>query len=500
MPNKETSFRIPTPDFDSILVLPIGGTNQVGSNMTLVGHAGRWILVDAGATFAAADNSEAAEFAIAHGGTMGPIIPDLSVIRDIIPKLDGIVLTHAHEDHIGSLGLIHRFKSYWPGIDKVRIYATSYTATIVRNRLREIGANARVVTVPFTRKQVVGRFAVEWVQVTHSAPQTTALAISCGVGTCIVASDFKLDSRPMLGEQTNTSRLERLGREGVLALLADSTNAHRAGRSTSEHEVHRSLRTIMGSFPGRIFVSTFASNLARLESARQAASLTGRKLTLAGGSLHRNSGVAEKLGLIKPTNGHSSPRAIAEMPRRRVTYLCTGSQAEPNSALARMATNLETGLQRRNDPAISRGDLIVHSARVIPGNEGAVKDLFNVFERNGIYVLRADDPIHDLKVHASGHGHSEELADLYRMTRPRYAVPIHGDRTLISAHVDLARSAPSVRDVQSPEEGQILRITPDGISIIGAIETGALASIRIGGSDDNVKLKRWKSHLAPIAA
>lgn len=500
MQNREPTKSIPNPDSKSFLVLPIGGTNQVGSNMTLFGHAGRWILVDAGATFAAADDSEAAEFATARGGSMGPIIPDLDAVKDIIPKLDGIVLTHAHEDHIGSLSLIHRFKDRWPGIERVRIYATSYTAAIVRNRLHEIGSNARIVTVPFTRKQVVGRFAVEWVQVTHSAPQTTALAISCGVGTCVLASDFKLDSRPMLGEQTNTSRLERLGREGVLALLADSTNAHRAGRSTSEHEVHKSLRTIMRAFPGRVFVSTFASNLARLESARQAASLSGRKLNLAGGSLHRNAGVGEKLGLIKPTNRPLNTRAISEMPRNRVAYLCTGSQAEPNSALSRMATNLETGLYRRNDPTIAPGDLIVHSARVIPGNEGAVKDLFDVFERNGVYVLRADQNLHDLKVHASGHGHSDELADLYRMTRPKFAVPIHGDRQLISAHIDLARSVSAVRDVQSPEEGQILRITQDAIAIVGSIETGALASIRIGGSDDNLALERWKSRLAPIAA
>lgn len=496
----ETPLRIPHPDRHSILVLPIGGTNQVGSNMTLVGFNGRWILVDAGATFAAADNSEAAEFATALGGTMGPIIPDLSAVKDIIPRLDGIVLTHAHEDHIGSLSLIHRFKDQWPGIDKVKIYATSYTAAIVRARLQEIGTNPRITTVPFARRQAVGRFGVEWVQVTHSAPQTTALAISCGAGTIILASDFKLDSRPMLGASTDTRRLEQIGRSGVLALLADSTNAHRSGRSTSEHDVHRSLEVIMRSFPGRVFVSTFASNLARLESMRLAGKNSGRHLSLAGGSLHRNSTIAEKVGILRPAGRVLSSRSMSALPRDKVAYLCTGSQAEPNSALSRMATNLETGLSRKNDPTIGRGDLIVHSARVIPGNEKAVDELFGTFEKNGVYVMRADRPVHDLTVHASGHGHSDELSDLYRMVRPRFAVPIHGDRHLISAHVDLARGIPSVADVLSPQEGQILRISASGMSIIGAIRTHALASIRIGGSDDNVRLARWKSHHAPLAA
>jgi ribonuclease J len=165
-----------------------------------------------------------------------------------------------------------------------------------------------------------------------------------------------------------------------------------------------------------------------------------------------------------------------------------------------MATNLETGLSRKTDPTIGRGDLIVHSARVIPGNEKAVDELFGTFEKNGVYVMRADRPVHDLTVHASGHGHSDELSDLYRMVRPRFAVPIHGDRHLISAHVDLARGIPSVADVLSPQEGQILRISASGMSIIGAIRTHALASIRIGGSDDNVRLARWKSHHAPLAA
>lgn len=496
----ENQFRIPNPDSRSILVLPIGGTNQVGSNMTLIGFNGRWILVDAGATFAAADNSEAAEFATALGGTMGPIIPDLSAVKEIIPRLDGIVLTHAHEDHIGSLSLIHRFKDHWPGIERVKLYATSYTAAIVRARLQEIGASARVVTVPFARRQAVGRFGVEWVQVTHSAPQTTALAISSGAGTIVLASDFKLDSNPMLGSSTNTRRLEQIGRAGVLALLADSTNAHRSGRSTSEHDVHRSLEVIMRSFPGRVFVSTFASNLARLQGMRLASKHTGRHLSLAGGSLRRNTAVAEKVGILRPGGRVLSSRAVSAMPRDRVAYLCTGSQAEPNSALARMATNLEIGIHRKNDHTISRGDLIVHSARVIPGNNKAVDDLFGTFEKNGVYVMRADRPVHDLCVHASGHGHADELRDLYRMLQPKFAVPIHGDRELISAHIDLARSVTSVADVLSPQEGQILRISESGISIIGAIRTHALASIRIGGSDDNVKLARWKTHHAPMAA
>lgn len=500
MTKYEHAHRIPRPDNKSVLVLPIGGTNQVGSNMTLLGFNGRWILVDAGATFAAADNDEAAEFATRLGGTMGPIIPDLQAVKELIPQLDGIVLTHAHEDHIGALSLIHRFKDHWPGIENVRIYATSYTAAIVKARLLEIGSNARVITVPFTRRQSVGRFSVEWVQVTHSAPQTTALAISCSVGTVVLASDFKLDAHPMLGARTNTRRLEEIGRKGVLALLADSTNAHRKGRSASEHDVHRSLQTVMRAFNGRVFVSTFASNLARLESARVAARNTGRHLGIAGGSLHRNSGVAEKLGILRPPKRHLSTRALSGMDRDQVAYLCTGSQAEPNSALSRMATNLETGLARKNDPKIERGDLIIHSARVIPGNESAVTDLFNTFEKNGVLVMRADRPIHDLRVHASGHGHADELKDLYRMVRPKFAVPIHGDRNLIAAHTELARSLPAVTDVLSPQEGQILRITTDGISIVGAIRTHAIASIRIGGSDENIRLARWKSHLAPIAA
>lgn len=473
----------------SIFVLPLGGTNRVGLNMTLIGHAGRWLLVDAGATFANADDTHASDYATEHGGVIGAIIPDLTPIASIMRSIDGIVITHAHEDHIGALDLLYRFEHLWPGFSKIPVHATPYTAELIRTRLARVENRPPVINVRPGRAKDIGPFKVEWVPVTHSAPETSALAISTTAGTIVLASDIKLDDDPVLGPRTDIARLEALGNKGVLAFLGDSTNAGRSGRSTSEGAVGASLSAIARGFTQRIFIASFASNLARAESAREAALASGRNFQILGHSLRKNLGCARTVGIIEHT--HHAPTSWGHNDNLNSLVLCSGTQAEPGSALVKIADALEGNNPSRSIPLIGAGDLLIHSARIIPGNEKTVATLFATFQRRGIHVLTADSGIPGVTVHASGHAYEDEMKDLYTLLRPTFATPIHGDRHLIEAHLDLARRQPSVRTALSPEEGQFLEITGNSMKVVDKINVRTLAEIRMPDPSQPRKLAPW---------
>ena len=465
-------------------------------NATLVGHAGRWIMVDVGATFAGADDDRAAEVAEAHGGVLEQIIPDFRAIGGLAGRLDGIVLTHAHEDHVGGIPAMFRFQKAWPRLARTPIHATPYTLGIVRAKVEETGEKATLRTINPRKWTRIGPFDVAPLQVTHSAPETCALVIRTKVGAIVLASDAKLDDEPVLGRRTDVQALEMMGAAGVLAFLGDSTNATHEGRSTSEGQVLRGLTEVMSGHTGRVVVSTFASNVARIAAISEAARKSGRLLAGSGRSILRNVEIAQQTRLVGPRDLRLlDPRSLANVSTSKAALVCTGTQAELGSAMRKMADDLEAGRRPRNFP-LAAGDLVVHSARVIPGNEATVRAMFDTYRSRGVEVIDASTP--GWTIHASGHARRSELADFYRMLKPRFAVPVHGHRELIAAHEDLALSMPGVEAAVSPSEGEILRISTLGARIVGRIGIGQLATVAVGGRNaGETKLIGWSGASDP---
>jgi ribonuclease J len=487
---------LPVPDRGSIMVVPLGGTSRVGMNVTLVGHAGRWIMVDVGATFAGADDDRAAEAAKANGGVLEQIIPDFRALAGVADRIDGIVLTHAHEDHVGGLPPLFNFAEAWPRLARTRIVATPYTLGVVRAKLKETGRKPQLSPMRHGHATRIGPFEITPVRMTHSAPETSGLVIRVkGLQPIFLATDFKLDRDPVLGELTDTETLSRLGREGVLAVLADSTNAGHSGWSVSEGEVRTGLSRIMASHPGRIVISTFASNLARIVGISEAAAASGRRLAGKGRSILRNVEIGYETGVLRQRQVRLlDPRDVMGVPRRQTAMVCTGTQAETGSALQRLADDLHSG-RRSHTLALEPGDLIIHSARVIPGNEATVRSMFDTFRSRGVDVLEAGGP--GPATHASGHARRDELAELYRMLNPRFAVPMHGHRELTAAHEDLALSL-GVQAARSPAEGEVMRIGPLGLQILGRFEIGTLATIAVGGRNaGETRLIGWERASSP---
>lgn len=476
-----------------MLIVPLGGTDRVGMNCTLVGHAGKWIMIDAGATFAGSDDDSAAAFGDYFGGEVQQIVPDFRTIRGIMQRLTGIVITHAHEDHIGAIPALNAFKQAWPGLENVPIHASGYACGVIRRKLLEQGVTPRINRLHARKMQRIGPFEIMPINVTHSAPETFMLAIRTAVGTIVFGSDSKLDPTPVLGRPTDMQALTALGDHGVLAYLGDSTNATREGRSTSESTVARNIASIMQRHRGRVVVSTFASNLARIVGVIKAADQSGRMIAGAGRTIFNNIETALESRLLTKSDRIDlvEPWAVQAQKRHRQAFVCTGTQAEQGSALHRAVEELERG-QRSGRIVLEPGDLVIHSARTIPGNEETVKAMFDTMRKHGVEVMDPDNA--PLEIHASGHGKRGEIEDFYAAIRPRFAIPVHGHGELTDAHADIARSMKGVQAVSTPHEGEIMRLTPNGMSIVGRIDAGSLAVIsQDGRNSGKSRLVGWRS-------
>ncbi|MEE9360233.1 MAG: ribonuclease J, partial [Hyphomicrobium sp.] len=359
--------------------------------------------------------------------------------------LAGIVLTHAHEDHVGAV------IELWPRL-KAPIYATPFTAGMLKAKLAEYGRGLEIPihVVPLDGKFAVGPFDVELVTLPHSIPEMSALAIRTPAGMVFHTGDWKIDETPMITEPLDESRLSALGDEGVLALVCDSTNAFREGTSPSESEVAQSITQIIKGAKGRVAVTCFSSNVARIKTVADAARETGRHLVVAGRALHRVIDVAIDTGYLPKSFRYLDQDRFSDLARRDVVLLCTGSQGEPRAALARIAAE--------EHPAISlaKGDLVIYSTRAIPGNEKAVGRIQNSLARIGCNLLTDNDAL----VHVSGHPRRDELRQMYRWIRPEVVVPMHGEARHIQAQAVLAREM-GVRDVFPVLDGEIVRLAPE---------------------------------------
>lgn len=448
------------PGSEELLFLPLGGAGEIGMNLTLYGHAGRWLMVDLGVTF----GDEATP-------GIDVIMPDPRFIEERRADLAGLVLTHAHEDHLGAVPYL------WERLE-CPIWATPFTAAVLRRKLHETGIAARVpiIEVPMSGRFQTGPFEIELVTLTHSIPEPNALVIRTAAGTILHSGDWKFDPDPLIGPSADIEALRRLGEEDVLALVCDSTNALVAGHSGSEAAVREELIRLFGRFENRIAVACFASNVARLESIVHAALAHDRHAALVGRSMRRIVEAAQETGYLASLPPFVSEHDAGYLPREKAALLCTGSQGEPRSALARIARNDHPQV------TLEPGDAVIFSSRIIPGNEKAIGALQNDLARLGVEVVTAEDE----PVHVSGHPAREELARMYQLVRPRIAIPVHGERRHLEAHARLAEEC-QVPLAIAAENGQLIRLAPGPAEIVGEVEHGRLgldgsALVPLGGA------------------
>jgi ribonuclease J len=447
-PQNSNSLRntIPEPGRKSVFVFSLGGVAQIGMNWTLYGHKGEWVLVDAGSAFAPRDLP-----------IVDAIFPDPEIIKSIIPKIKGLIVTHAHEDHIGA---IHRL---WPMID-CPIYATPFAAKCLKSRFEERQTDRRIRLRTFQpgASISVGPFRIKTIQMTHSVPECVSLAFKTDIGTVFHTGDWKFDPTPLVGKPTDIRAIKRIGRERVMAMVCDSTNAQRPGKITSEAEVYEGFKKVFADSRGMVVVSCFATNVARVASAMRAAAATGREIAICGRSLIKNEKIARELGMLKGIpKPLAFPSHLKGLDRRQMAIICTGAQGEANAALSKLSTGENFRL-----PQIMVGDAIIHSARVIPGND---EDLNAVFDR--LRMLGADILEGEYKgspLHVTGHATSGEIVEMYKMVRPKSAIPVHGNPSHLEAHAALARSC-GVQDVVTPTEGGIYAVNRDGVRQVAQV-------------------------------
>nr|WP_294557625.1 ribonuclease J [uncultured Rhodopila sp.] len=430
--------------------LPLGGTGEIGMNLNLYrwrenGHE-KWLAVDCGIGFG---GSELPEVEV--------MMADPGFIADRRKNLVGLVITHAHEDHIGAVAWL------WPQL-QCPVYATPFAAAVLRRKLIEAGLvnQVKVNVVPPGGNIDLKPFVLRFIRLSHSIPEAQALAIETPAGIVLHTGDWKLDPTPLIGPPTDEAALAALGDKGVLAIVCDSTNAMVEGHSGSELDVRNTLTALIRDLNGRVAVTCFASNVARMESVALAAQEAGRSVALVGRSLKNMDAAARECGYFRSLPPFLTEDDIDDVPDDNLLLLVTGSQGEPRSALSRIA--------RDDHPRVSlgEGDTVIFSSRMIPGNERAIGTVQDQLVRAGVRLMTDDDHL----VHVSGHPARDELRRMYRLVKPRYAVPVHGEWRHLSAHAELARAAGS--EAFMMEDGDILTLFPGRPAITDSAPVGRL--------------------------
>ncbi len=422
---------------EELLFCPLGGSGEIGMNLNLYAYGNsenqKWIIVDVGVTFA--DDSIPG---------IDLIYPDPGFIVDKKDDVLGIVLTHAHEDHIGAIAHI------WPKL-KCNIYATPFTAVLVREKFREkkIDVSSYLKIVELNGTLDLSPFKIEFVTLTHSILEPNGLKINTPAGTILHTGDWKCDPNPLIGNKIDEDKLKKIGDEGVLAMVCDSTNVFSMGRSGSEMDVRKNMLSVIERLKKRIIVTSFASNVARMESVFYCAEKTDRQISLVGRSMHRIFKAARECGYLKNVIDPIDPRDVKNISREKIIYLCTGSQGEPMGAMMRIAN------YNHPDVFIERGDAVIFSSKIIPGNEKKLYKLHNQLVREGIEVISEENEF----IHVSGHPNREDLKDMYEWIRPKSIIPVHGEHRHMIEHIKFAKEMQIPYTVKV-ENGDIVKISP----------------------------------------
>ncbi|WP_367273131.1 ribonuclease J [Ferrovibrio sp.] len=433
---------------DSLYFLPLGGANEIGMNLNLYGYRNQWLMVDLGTSFA--DEGQPG---------IDMVVPDTSWISDRREDLLGLVITHAHEDHLGAVA------HCWEDLE-CPVWATGFAASVLRRKLAEKGLEDEVPVHIYKPGDTIqlGPFKITAIGITHSTPESQALAIETPHGVVLHTGDWKLDPDPVLGPASEIETLRNLGDAGVLAMVCDSTNVFNRGRSGSEGEVRDSLLQLLKDRPGRIAVTTFASNLARVDTLLGVARALKRHVCLLGRSLHRFTEAARENGYLQDVPAFVDEREAGYLPRESVMYICTGCQGEPRGAMARIA------FDQHPHVVLSPGDLTVFSSKIIPGNERGLFAMHNELVRRGIEVITEKDAF----VHVSGHPSRDELAEMYGLARPQIAIPVHGEPRHLVEHARFAQSL-QVPHGLVPANGDMVRLAPGLPEVVQQVPAGRLA-------------------------
>ncbi|HXE69648.1 MAG TPA: ribonuclease J [Hyphomicrobiaceae bacterium] len=437
---------------DELVFLALGGIGEIGMNCYLYGlgpaDARQWLMVDLGITFPEGENDPGIDV----------ILPDLRFIEAERTSLAGIVLTHAHEDHFGAVAEL------WWRL-RAPIYATPFAAALLAAKLAEFGGRERpeVRVVALDSRFTVGRFDIELISLAHSIPESNALLLRTPLGSVLHTGDWKLDATPLIGAPADVARLVRLGDDGVRAMVCDSTNALREGRSPSERDVARTLSGLIRTAKGRVAVTIFASNVARIRAVADAARSAGRQLVVAGRAMHRIIAAAMDTGYLPSDFKYRDQEHYQYLERDETVLLCTGSQGEPRAAMARIAEDQHPHI------SLGKGDLVIFSSRTIPGNERAVGRIHNQLVDLGCELLTDADAL----VHVTGHPRREELKEMYGWVRPRVAIPMHGEARHLAEHAKLARAA-GVNEVVAVRNGDVVRLGPGAAEVIDQAPVGRL--------------------------
>ena len=422
---------------EELLFCPLGGSGEIGGNMNLYAYGKeedqKWIIVDLGVSFA--DESVPG---------IDLIMPDAGFIIDKKDDLLGIVLTHAHEDHIGAIAHI------WPDL-RCKMYATPFTAALILEKFKEkkIDISSYLEIVPLNSKIKLGKFEIEFVTLTHSILEPNGLSIKTPLGTVLHTGDWKIDPNPLIGSQIDEQKLKSIGESGVSAMICDSTNIFSPGRAGSESDVRDSLLRIMELKTNRILVTSFASNVARMESIFYCAKKTGRNICLVGRSMQRIYRAAKKCGYLKGLNEPLDPKDAKKLVKNKILYLATGSQGEPMGAMTRIINGVHP------DVYLESGDCVIFSSKIIPGNEKKLYHLQNLIVKNKMEMISEENAF----VHVSGHPNRDDLKDMYKWVKPQCVIPVHGEHRHMAEHVTFAKEMQVPKSLLI-ENGDIIKILP----------------------------------------